>query len=65
MIVTEQRQFEQWVLTEEGSEVIQNGSHEARVYNAVDAQNGTSQAHIMVSGCGLNYCWLFCSRILL
>ena len=57
--MTEQRKFDQWVLTEEGSEVIENGSHEARVYDAVDSRYGTSQADIMVSGCGLSVVSLF------
>ncbi len=47
--MTEQRQFEQWVVTDEGSEVIRGGSHEARVYYAVDPRNGSLQADIMVS----------------
>ena len=48
VIKTEQRQFERWVVTEEGREVMKTGSHEARVYNAVDKDEGTSQAEIMV-----------------
>ncbi len=62
VIVTELRQFEQWVLTDEGSEVVRDGSHEARVYRAVDPQNGTLQADIMVC------IWLlgssFCSSLI-
>lgn len=49
LIKTEQQQFEKWVLTAEGSEVVKSGSHEARVYNAVDKKDGTSQAEIMAS----------------
>ena len=48
MIKTEQRQFEQWVVTGEGSEVMKSGSHEARVYKAVDENAGTAQSEIMV-----------------
>lgn len=48
VISTEQRQFESWELTSEGSEVVEKGSHEARVYSAVDPENGTPQAEIMV-----------------
>ena len=48
LITTEQRQFEKWVLTEEGSEVVKTGSHEARVYHAVDSNEGTAQSKIMV-----------------
>lgn len=50
--MTELRQFDQWVLTDEGLEVIRDGSHEARVYRAVDPQNGSLQADIMVCTCG-------------
>lgn len=36
------------MLTTEGAEVVKSGSHEARVYNAVDGDEGTSQDIIMV-----------------
>ena len=49
MISTEQRQFESWVLTGEGLEVMEKGSHEARVYGAVNAETGTPQSEIMVT----------------
>ena len=49
VITTEQRQFDKWVLTSEGSEIVEKGSHEARLYGAVDKENGTLQAHLMVS----------------
>ncbi|CAI8034323.1 Phenylalanine--tRNA ligase alpha subunit [Geodia barretti] len=39
VVSTEQRQFESWVLTGEGQEVVENGSHEARVYNASSIPN--------------------------
>ena len=48
VISTEQRQFDSWVLTGEGEEVVEKGSLEARVYMAVDAEAGTLQAQIMV-----------------
>ena len=48
LINTEQRQFERWVLTSEGKEVVASGSHEARVYFAVDEVNGTLQSELMV-----------------
>ena len=51
VIKTEQRQFEKWVLTAEGTEVVERGSHEARVYDAVDPKEGTSQAELMVCVC--------------
>ena len=49
VITTEQRQFDKWVLTSEGSEIVEKGSHEARLYRAVDKENGTLQADLMVS----------------
>ena len=48
VVSTEQRQFESWVLTGEGQEVVENGSHEARVYNAVTPDGGSLQSEIMV-----------------
>lgn len=45
----EQQQFEKWELTPEGVEVQKYGSHEARLYNAIDSNVGTKQAEIMVS----------------
>ena len=39
------------MLTAEGLEVVKCGSHEARVYNAVDSTEGTPQAQIMVCVC--------------
>ena len=49
VITTEQRQFDKWALTSEGSEIVEKGSHEARLYGAVDKENGTLQADLMVS----------------
>lgn len=48
LIRTEQRQFEKWVVTGEGTEVMETGSHEARVYDAVDKDQGTTQSELMV-----------------
>ena len=48
VINAEQQQFEKWELTPEGVQVLEFGSHEARVYNAVDRHEGTLQAQIMV-----------------
>jgi len=50
-IRTEQRQFEKWVLTGEGEEIVQHGSHEARLFNAVNPQDGSPQAELMVCVC--------------
>ena len=38
----------EWQLTDEGREVVREGSHEARLYNAVDPREGTPQAQLMV-----------------
>lgn len=48
MINVEQRQAEGWVLTEEGSEVVEKGSHEFLVFQAVPS-DGLSQAEIKVN----------------
>ena len=48
VIKTEQRQFEKWVLSAEGSECVERGSHEARLFDAVDPKSGVSQAELMV-----------------
>lgn len=47
MINVEQRQAEGWVLTDEGSEVVEKGSHEFLVFKAVPAE-GLPQAEIKV-----------------
>jgi len=49
VIASEQRSFNTWSLTDEGKQVLQHGSHEAVVYNAVDPNEGTLQAEVMVS----------------
>ena len=56
MISTEQRQFESWVLTWEGSEVVEQGSHEARLFEAVDVEAGTPQSDVMVRMRGARVC---------
>ena len=48
VISTEQRQFESWVLTAEGAEVSEQGSHEARIFAVVDPESGTLQMELMV-----------------
>ena len=47
VINVEQRQTEGWVLTEEGSEIIEQGSHEFLVFKAVPAE-GFLQSEIKV-----------------
>ena len=48
IIDSRQRSSKHWELTLEGKEVAANGSHEARVYNAVPAEGGILQAQLMV-----------------
>ncbi|XP_046331517.2 phenylalanine--tRNA ligase alpha subunit-like [Haliotis rufescens] len=48
LIKVEQRQSKRWDITEEGKEVVANGSHEARVYQVVP-EEGITQAQIMSS----------------
>ena len=40
-------QVKSWKLTGEGEEVVQEGSHEARLYNMVPAVEGIDQAKLM------------------
>ena len=47
MINVEQRQAEGWVLTDEGSEVVEKGSHEFLVFKAVPPE-GLPQAEVKV-----------------
>ena len=47
VINVEQRQAEGWVLTDEGSEVVEKGSHEFLVFKAVPPE-GLPQAEIKV-----------------
>ena len=51
MIESEQRQFERWVLTGEGQEVMEKGSHEARMFDSVDKDSGSLQTELMVRVC--------------
>ncbi|XP_065841072.1 phenylalanine--tRNA ligase alpha subunit-like [Oscarella lobularis] len=46
VVDVEKRQAEVWLLTSEGKDVAQNGSHEATVYGAVNPDEGTSQAEL-------------------
>lgn len=48
IIKVEQYTNKYWQLTDEGKDVAANGSHEARVYNAVPPE-GIPQAQIMVA----------------
>ena len=36
-------------MTDEGADIVKMGSHEARVYNAIDRLDGTLQNEIMAS----------------
>ena len=47
VIRAEQMEEKMWNLTQEGSEVVATGSHEARVYHAVDPDKGTPQTELM------------------
>uniref|UniRef100_A0A1X7TUQ5 Phenylalanyl-tRNA synthetase domain-containing protein n=2 Tax=Amphimedon queenslandica TaxID=400682 RepID=A0A1X7TUQ5_AMPQE len=47
ILKTEQKQTELWELTEEGKEIAENGSHEVRLFEAVDQSNGTPQNELM------------------
>jgi phenylalanyl-tRNA synthetase alpha chain len=40
---------DQYNLTEEGNDIADTGSHEAKVFNAVDAKDGISIADLAVS----------------
>ena len=48
VIKTQQRQFTTWVLTDEGQQVADEGSHEVHVFLAVNPTEGTPQAEVMV-----------------
>jgi phenylalanyl-tRNA synthetase alpha chain len=49
VVKTEPRQFTTWAPTEEGQAVMEHGSHEVRVFEAVDPKNGTPQSSLMKS----------------
>lgn len=44
----EQDQSDHWELTDEGKEFVEKGSHEARLFNAIDQAKGTLQSTLMV-----------------
>ena len=48
VIEAELKSSSEWVLTDEGKSVANEGSHEALVFNAVPADGSTTQAEIMV-----------------
>ena len=50
MINVEQRQAEDWVLTEEGSDIVDKGSHEFHVFKSVPPE-GILQSEIKVKSC--------------
>ena len=39
---------ESWVLTDEGKEILENGSHEAQVFNAIPADHSISIQELTV-----------------
>lgn len=47
VITAEQRSSKHWELTGEGCEIAEQGSHEARVFNAIPAE-GLLQNELMV-----------------
>lgn len=51
VISAELRSSKHWELTEEGTEIAEQGSHEARVFNAVPLE-GLAQSELMVSATG-------------
>ena len=48
MIKTELQQLEKLKLTKEGVEIAENGSHEFRVFMAVDKDHGSLHSELMV-----------------
>lgn len=48
VIDAEQRSSKHWELTGEGCEIAEQGSHEARVFNAIP-EEGMPQSQLMVS----------------
>lgn len=48
MLKVESKSSKEWILTDEGQHVLENGSHEAAVYKALPADsNGAKQADIL------------------
>lgn len=48
VVHTEQQQQEHWELTDEGREIVEHGSHEARIFNSVLSEKGILQSELMV-----------------
>lgn len=51
VISAEQRSSKHWELTAEGTEIAEQGSHEARVFSSIPAE-GLAQSELMVSETG-------------
>ena len=49
MISADLRSSKHWELTEEGKEIVEQGSHEARVFASIPTE-GLAQSELMVSG---------------
>ena len=64
MINVEQRQTEGWVLTDEGSEIVEKGSHEFLVFKAVPAE-GLLQSEIKVHTRNRFLCFVHCAFVFL
>lgn len=47
LLTSETTSRKTWQVTDEGQYVIENGSHEACVYNAIPAEGGISQPELM------------------
>lgn len=51
VISAELRSSKRWELTEEGTEIAEQGSHEARVFTSIPLE-GLAQSELMVSAAG-------------
>lgn len=51
VISAELRSSKRWELTEEGTEIAEQGSHEARVFSSIPLE-GLGQSELMVSAAG-------------
>lgn len=51
VISAELRSSKRWELTEEGTEIAEQGSHEARVFSSIPLE-GLAQSELMVSATG-------------
>lgn len=47
VVQVEQLQSDRWVLTDEGKDIVKHGSHEARVFYAINPEKGTLQSELM------------------